>query len=474
VTILERPLAAPLRDPKARRSLALKLGVVLGAVFLVTLLVSRLNFSRSLRRLDAGMASGSREGAYHTIVDELATLALKGGGRIRNIESTGSGDNVAKLELGCDVAFALVQDGSDFGKSDKLHLVGRLTKSESMFWLGKDADKLTEFAQLADLRIGIGPENSGTARVMRQIFALPELASLKPVLSTHTNVEQAELAKNGQLDLAVFIMDEDAPFLVSQIRDQGLQIAGLAHIDVLARRLPHFRTGRIGAGQYEPVKLLPAQDKRVLRVDTLVVSNGCVGRAETIDLMIVLRQKFPDFVRHNKDTPNATNLELSDAAKNFFEHDGPELADEYAPWLVDVMPPANWAYVVMGVSLLFNAMGAGHRFRLWRIDDARVKLENELAELFGASVTLGDISRTAPKGTLADEKVKSNVESLIARFEALAARSRRQSLSVLVPMGQEMAYRYQEEIIYETLAVLRDFLARWTEHHSVLPSPRTL
>jgi hypothetical protein len=471
VTILERPLAAPLRDPKARRSLALKLGAVFGVVLLVVLLVSRLNLSRSLRRLDAAMASGAREGAYHAMVDDLASLAQKDGGHIRNVESAGSGDNIAKLQQGCDVAFALVQDGSDFGKSDRLRLVGRLTKAESIFWVGRDADKITEFSQLAGIHIGIGADNSGTARVMREIFALPELAALRPVLSTHSNAEQLELAKNGQLDLAAFVIDEDAPFIVSAIRDQGLQIAGLTHIDVLARRLPHVRTGRIGAGQYEPVKLLPAQDKRVLRVDTLVVGNGCVGRAATIDLMIVLRQKFPDFVRHNRDTPNATNLELSDAAKNFFEHDGPELADEYAPWLVDVMPPANWAYVVMGVSLLFNAMGAGHRFRLWRIDDARVKLENELASLFGPSITLGDISRTKPEGTLGDEKVKVAVESLITRLEALAARSRRQSLSVLVPMGQEMAYRYQEEIIYETLAVLREFLGRWTERHSAfIPS----
>ena len=41
-----------------------------------------------------------------------------------------------------------------------------------------------------------------------------------------------------------------------------------------------------------------------------------------------------------------------------------------------------------------------------------------------------------------------------------ATRSRKQSLSVLVPMGQEMAYRYQEGVIYETIAVLRDFLRR--------------
>jgi hypothetical protein len=56
--------------------------------------------------------------------------------------------------------------------------------------------------------------------------------------------------------------------------------------------------------------------------------------------------------------------------------------------------------------------------------------------------------------------VRPRVESLITDLEALAARSRRQSLSALVPMGQEMAYRYQEEIIYQTMAVLRDFLRR--------------
>jgi TRAP-type uncharacterized transport system substrate-binding protein len=462
--ILDRPLAIPLRDPRARRSLAVKLGVVLGVVLAIAFVFSRLNLTRNMRRLDAGFAGGPRDGQYHAVVDDLAKLAERYGGHIRNVETAGSGENLTKLvgaaAGACDIELALVQDGSDFSTSEKLRLVGRLTKAESVFFLGKDADKLTELSQLAGARIGIGPEGSGSARVAHQLFAMPELAALAPRLSTHQNPEQLELAKRGDLDLAVFVIDEDAPFIVSAIRDHGLQIAGFTHIDVLARRLPHFRTGRIGAGQYEPVKVVPAQDKRVLRVDTLVVANGCTARAEMIDVMMLLQRRFPDFVRHNKETPNATGLELADAAKGFFEHEGPELADEFVPWLTDVMPPANWAYVVMGVSLLFNAMGAGHRFRLWRIDDARVKLENELAALFGSSVTLGDIARTKPEGALADEGVRQSIDALIHRFEALAARSRRQSLSMLVPMGQEMAYRYQEEIVYETLAVLRDFLGR--------------
>ena len=52
------------------------------------------------------------------------------------------------------------------------------------------------------------------------------------------------------------------------------------------------------------------------------------------------------------------------------------------------------------------------------------------------------------------------LNAMIHGLEELAARSRRYSLSMLVPMGQEMAYRYQEGVIYETIAVLREFLLR--------------
>jgi len=124
------------------------------------------------------------------------------------------------------------------------------------------------------------------------------------------------------------------------------------------------------------------------------------------------------------------------------------------------MPPANWAYIVMGVSLLFNAMSPGHRFRLWRIDASRVKLENELAAVFGAGSTLGDITRTDPADKHRSDDTREKLDSLIERFGQLADRARRQSLSMLVPMGQEMAYRYQEGVIYETLAVLRAFRSK--------------
>ena len=469
VANLDRPLAVPRTDATrgGRGGLLRKLALVLGVLFLVAFVVSRFDFSRSYGSLKSvGFASGTTEGNYHRIADDLAKVAAQGNGSLRNVETAGSAENVARLASAaagtCDVAFALAQDGSDWGDTSKnrIELIGRLPRSESVFFLGRDADAITELSQLAGKKLGVGPAGSGAERLAKQLFDLAELRMLGVQLVNGPLVAQLDATKRGELDLTLVVIDEDAPLVTTAVRDQGLQIAGFTHIDVIARRLPHFRTGRIGAGQYEAVKVLPAQDKRVLRVETVVLGNRCASRSATIDMLNVLVRRFPDFIRHNKETPNTTGLEPSATARGFFDHGGPELADEYVPWLVDVMPPTNWAYVVMGVSLLFNAMSAGHRFRLWRIDDARVKLESELSPLFGASVTLGDIARTKPTSKLAEMDAKATLAALIADLEKLAARSRRQSLSMLVPMGQEMAYRYQEEIIYQTLSVLRDFVRR--------------
>src|SRR5256885_2125677 len=116
---LDRPLAGTRREPKSRGGIVRKVALVVGVLSLVGLIVSRLDFSRSYSSLkNTGVASGAKEGNYAAIVDELAKIAAKSNGSLRNVESTGSMDNIAKLAQAsggkCDVAFALAQDGSDW------------------------------------------------------------------------------------------------------------------------------------------------------------------------------------------------------------------------------------------------------------------------------------------------------------------------------------------------------------------------
>jgi hypothetical protein len=54
----------------------------------------------------------------------------------------------------------------------------------------------------------------------------------------------------------------------------------------------------------------------------------------------------------------------------------------------------------------------------------------------------------------------ARLDAIIERLNALSERCRRQSLSVLVPMGEEMAYRYQETLIADLLHALRTFKDR--------------
>jgi NMT1-like family len=239
----------------------------------------------------------------------------------------------------CDVHFGLVQEGMVWPAGSPLELVGRLHKAESLVFLGPKADRVKSLADLRGMRIGIGPIGSGTEHVARQV--LVPLAELALTLETQSIDEQVARLERGELDLGAMVINQDAPILAEAVCDRGLQILSLPNVEALARRLPFKRIGRIVAGQYDPVRVLPGEAKDVLEVDTLIVSNRCARRSVTQGFITVLVGVFPDIVRYNRDTPNRTGLPLAPAAHSYFEHEGPDLLGVYVPWAYDIMPTAS-------------------------------------------------------------------------------------------------------------------------------------
>jgi hypothetical protein len=64
-------------------------------------------------------------------------------------------------------------------------------------------------------------------------------------------------------------------------------------------------------------------------------------------------ERLPGFVQANppKYTYSATTLPLATEARQYFIKGEPEIADLYFPWLVDLMSPAYWVYLVMAVTI---------------------------------------------------------------------------------------------------------------------------
>jgi len=423
---------------------------VLGALFALT------DPEASLRHLKVSILSGAPQGNYHAVVQRIAAGAAARKGKVTNLASAGSVENVQRLAAarkGCSAHFALVQEGIDLPDDHGIELVGRLTRPESLVILGRNADHITTPQELRGLRVGIGPVGSGTEFVSRKLLA--PFGALQLQLSTQPVEEQIQRLERGELDLGAMVIDEDADQLKQALNDRKLQILELPRAEAVASGLPFLRLGRIEAGHYDPVFAVPPRDKKVLQVDTLVVGNGCASRSATQGLITVLADLDPLFLKHNRDTPNLTGLPWAPVARAYFEAGAPDVVGVYAPWVLDILPTATWVQLALGISVLFNAMGAFNRFRLWRLDADRIAIERGISRLFGSGITVGELARARPLADLEPEEVRQQVLRVMQALEALHGRCRAQSLSIFAPMGGEMAYRYQENLIMDLLRALR-------------------
>ena len=425
--------------------------------------------------LHASILTGSPSGQYYALATRLAGRAEREHGTLTVVPTAGSIENIKRLAAGrghCAEMFALIQDGTPVSADAGLELLGRLPKPESLLLLARQGHAFHTFGDLRGTSIGIGPEDSGTSYLMHQLFEDSDLRGLDVHLTNHGLREQAELVAQGKLDLAAFVMPEEAEFLYTVIRQYGLDIVSPEDLEGLIARYPWLSLGRIPAGRYDVVRAVPAADKQVARLGTLVIASPCAKRADRVALLMLLTAELPGFVHGNPpgSTSSATVLPLAPSAHQFFLTGEPEIADRYFPWLVNLMSPAYWVYLFMAVTILFNGMKTYSRFRLWRIDAAREKLATDIKQLVDPKLTHAQIREAPAEIVMAAAKKQSAAQSIIDRLAVLRARCQRHTNSFITPMGDEMFYRYQQSLIDEATTTVGALL----QHSKTQQSPNRI
>ncbi|HEV7256646.1 MAG TPA: TAXI family TRAP transporter solute-binding subunit [Bosea sp. (in: a-proteobacteria)] len=409
----------------------------------------------------ASILTGSAGGAYHALASDLARLARRDGGRLEVLATAGSIENANQLVAGrehCVEKFGFVQDGTPISLDSGIELLGRLPEPESLLVLARRGRTLRNFADLRGITVGIGPEGSGTAFLTLQLLGDPDLKKLGIRTSHHELEEQARLVARGDLDLAAYVMRNDAEFMRTIIGQYDLDIIELRDLKGLIDRYPWLSLGYVPAGRFDLMRQVPERDKPVPQVNTLVLASPCAKRADRIELLVLLTATLPTFVRSNppNSTSPATALPLAAEARQFFISGEPEFVDRYFPWLVNIMSPAYWVYLVMAVTALFNGMRGISHFRLWRIDANREKLE-ERSRLLRASMR-GEASGAAPNPspTIDHRDTETGISDVLHQLTKLRARCRSYVNSFVTPMGDEMFYRYQQSLIDIAIAELKE------------------
>ena len=436
--------------------------IFLGAAVLIGLIFTVLDLAPNLSHMDLNILSGSESGQNHTLVKQIAEDAAKRSGAVANIVTQGTADNLKRLAKANDTddaLFAIVPDGLHYPQAEKLELIARLPKSNTVFFLGRNANQIRYLADMKNMRIGIGPNGSGTALFAQQVLGgEQDLAGLNLSLSEHGFSEQINKLLNSELDLGVFVTTDNNPLLKKAVQG-GLQLVSFANAEAWSTRFPALHVETLYAGHYDHVTLLPKADVKVFKLDNLVLSDRSASRSDIVALLVVLNETFHGFLDHNKNMPNHTGLEQTDELKTFVDNGGPNFLDEYVPGLVDFMPPANLLHYLVVISVLMNLMTVWNRLRLYVLDDKRIKIEDQMYTLFGTRSTLAEIHKHIGQHQLTESE-KTQLDDFILRADQLHQRCRKYAPSIVTPLGQENIYRYHEGLIAQLLKTLRDLRGR--------------
>ena len=114
----------------------------------------------------------------------------------------------------------------------------------------------------------------------------------------------------------------------------------------------------------------------------------------------------------------------------------------------------------MAVTVLFNSLRAFSRFRLWRLDAAREKLEAALKELVGPGLTHAQMRAVSAERVLGEPGKRAVAQAILEQLQELRARCQRQTSSLVTPMGDEIYYRYQQSLIDEAMTTLATLFQR--------------
>jgi TRAP-type uncharacterized transport system substrate-binding protein len=443
-----------------RKNLLRLVSLVVASAVLAALALSY-STVRDYGRFRAAILTGSPGGAYHSLASDLAKLTRRDGGRLEVLSTAGSIENARRLvgsQARCVEKFGFVQDGTPVSSDSGVELLGRLPEPESLLILARRDRSFGSFSDLRGVSIGVGPEDSGTAFLALQLLGDPDLQKLAIRSSFHELEEQARLVASGELDIAAYVMKSDAEFLRTIIGRYDLEVVELRDLRGLTDRYPWLSLGRVPAGRFDLMRQVPATDKLVPQVNTLVLASPCAKRADRIELLVLLTAALPTFVRSNppNSTSPATALPLAAEARQFFVAGEPEFVDRYFPWLVNFMSPAYWIYLAMAATALFNLLKGVSRFRLWRLDTTREKLEGEAKAIVNSALAeAGGHGRSLSL----DMNTRSDVADLLDKFTKLRDRCRKYVNSFVTPMGDEMFYRYQQSLIDRAMADLKEAIA---------------
>ncbi|BAN46840.1 TAXI family TRAP transporter solute-binding subunit [Metapseudomonas resinovorans] len=324
--------------------------------------------------MHARLATGSPTGGYHAFGVKLKDVLAKQGFALELVPSTGSLDNLAKLQKD-EVEIALVQSGQELTLSthqrERLHGLGVMYQEPLWLFKRKEMD-IDSMADLLQLRVAIGAPNSGTRSVSEALLAAnqisPERFPVQWQPISGSRAANALLA--AELDAGFFLGPAESAVVQRLAASPELDLVSLRRSAAYRARLPFLTKLEVGEGLLNLSSNSPSRDIRTLAPVATLVANDEFHPSLTPLILEAVREVMQDgtLLDPPGTFPSAKPQTLNTLSEaNYYYEKGLPILQRYLPFRIASLADR---YIILLIPLLVimiplsKAIGPIYRWRI--------------------------------------------------------------------------------------------------------------
>lgn len=201
--------------------------------------------------------------------------------------------------------------------------LGSLILEPLFIFYRKDLE-LNSLADFKGLKVGIGPENSGTRLLAETILNLYGVNDENTTFIEQTHSIHFDMMEKGKLDIGFFLLPANNQFVFKLGTNPNLKIFSLTNSKAISRRFDYLYPEIVQAGGFDLRNNIPKEDIQVVSLPVDLVAKKSLDPSIVVAISLILKEEFkePNIISDASSFPSMKyikNLEVNKRAKEIIE-----------------------------------------------------------------------------------------------------------------------------------------------------------
>ena len=201
--------------------------------------------------------------------------------------------------------------------------LGSLILEPLFIFYRKDLE-LNSLADFKGLKVGIGPENSGTRLLAETILNLYGVNDENTTFIEQTHSIHFDMMEKGKLDIGFFLLPANNQFVFKLGTNPNLKIFSLINSKAISRRFDYLYPEIVQAGGFDLRNNIPKEDIQVVSLPVDLVAKKSLDPSIVVAISLILKEEFkePNIISDASSFPSMKyikNLEVNKRAKEIIE-----------------------------------------------------------------------------------------------------------------------------------------------------------